>query len=72
MLDELTRRFGERTADEWEQALLATPAAVAKCNTLEEWLAHEQARANDVFVPVDDPVLGPLRLAGPPVRVVRK
>jgi crotonobetainyl-CoA:carnitine CoA-transferase CaiB-like acyl-CoA transferase len=69
VLDELTRRFGERTADEWEQALLAAPAAVAKCNTLEEWLAHDQAVANDVFVPVEDPELGSLRLAGPPVRV---
>jgi len=69
VLDELTTRFGQRTADEWEQALLASPAAVAKCNTLEEWLAHEQAQANDVFTQVDDPALGPLRLAGPPVRV---
>ena len=59
MLGELTRRFGARTADEWEQALLRTPAAAAKCNTLEEWLDHEQARANDVFADVDDPALGP-------------
>ena len=33
-----------RTADEWEAALLESPAAVAKCNTLAEWLASEQAR----------------------------
>ena len=69
VLDELTRRFGERSADEWEAALLDSPAAVAKCNTLEEWLAHEQARVNDVFMSVDDAGLGRLRLAGPPVRV---
>ena len=36
--------FGSKTADEWEAALLEQPAAVAKCNTLAEWLAHEQAR----------------------------
>ena len=32
--------FGARTADEWETALLAQPAAVAKCNSLAEWLAQ--------------------------------
>ena len=69
MLDELTRRFGERTADEWEEALLATPAAVAKCNTLEEWFAHEQAGGERRVRGVDDAVLGTLRLAAPPVRV---
>ncbi len=46
MLDDVTTRFAARTADEWEQALLETPAAVSKCNTIEEWLDHEQSRAN--------------------------
>ncbi|MHB8664070.1 MAG: CaiB/BaiF CoA transferase family protein [Acidimicrobiales bacterium] len=68
-LTDLSRRFAARTADEWEQALLAGPAAAAKCNTLEEWLGHEQARANGLLEDVDDPVLGRVRLAGPPVRV---
>lgn len=49
MVDELSARFATRTADEWEAALVASPAAVAKCNTLGEWRAHEQARANGVF-----------------------
>ncbi len=69
VLDEFTRRFATRTADEWEQALLATPAAVSKCNTLEEWLEHDQARANGVFADVDDATLGPVRLVAPPIRV---
>jgi crotonobetainyl-CoA:carnitine CoA-transferase CaiB-like acyl-CoA transferase len=69
VLDDMTHRFASRTADEWEEALLITPAAVSKCNTLHEWLAHEQARANGLFADVDDPALGKLRLVGPPVRI---
>ncbi len=69
MFEALQTLFASRTADEWEQELLARPAAVAKCNTLDEWIDHEQAAANDVFAPVDDPKLGPLRLVAPPVRV---
>ena len=65
----MTRRFGSRTADEWEAALLATPAAVSKCNTLEEWVEHEQARANELFADVDDPVHGTVRLVAPPIRL---
>ena len=61
MREELGRRFSGRTADEWEAALLLAPAAVAKCSTLEEWLAHAQVQANDV--------LSPGGLAGPPLRI---
>ncbi len=61
MRGELGRRFGERTADEWEAALLLAPAAVAKCSTLEEWVAHAQVQANDVLLPNG--------LVGPPLRM---
>ncbi len=61
MRGELGRRFAERTADEWEAALLLAPAAVAKCSTLEEWVAHSQVRANDVLFPNG--------LVGPPLRI---
>ncbi len=56
--------FAGRTADEWEAALLQQPAAVAKCNTLAEWLAHEQARTEGLVVET-----GPVPLVGPPVRI---
>jgi len=61
MREELGRRFAERTADEWEAALLRVPAAVAKCSTLEEWVAHEQVQANEVLFPSG--------LVGPPLRI---
>ena len=61
--------FGSRTADEWETALLDQPAAVAKCNSLAEWLASEQARVDHLVADVDDPVLGRVPLVGPPVRI---
>ena len=56
--------FAGRTADEWEAALLQQPAAVAKCNTLAEWLAHEQARTEGLVVET-----GPVPLVGAPVRI---
>ena len=68
-LAEVTAAFASRTADEWEAALLQSPAAVAKCNTLAEWLDSEQARANALVVETDDPVLGRVPLMGPAVRI---
>ena len=43
--------------------------AVAKCNTLAEWLAHEQARTEELVVETEDPTLGRVPLVGPPVRI---
>ena len=68
-LAEVTAAFASKTADEWEAALLERPAAVAKCNTLAEWLDSEQARASDLVVETDDPVLGRVPLLGPSVRI---
>ena len=42
---------------------------MAKCNTLAEWLAHEQARVEELVLEVEDPVLGRVPLVGPPVRI---
>jgi crotonobetainyl-CoA:carnitine CoA-transferase CaiB-like acyl-CoA transferase len=69
MVEEVSGRFAARTADEWELALLTSPAAVAKCNTLEEWLAHDQASANEVVAPAQDSTLGELPLVAPPIRI---
>jgi crotonobetainyl-CoA:carnitine CoA-transferase CaiB-like acyl-CoA transferase len=69
MLQRVMEGFASRTADEWETALLAQPTAVAKCNSLAEWLASEQARVDGLIIPTDDPVLGRVPLLGPPVRL---
>jgi crotonobetainyl-CoA:carnitine CoA-transferase CaiB-like acyl-CoA transferase len=69
MLQQVMDGFAGRTADEWETALLEQPAAVAKCNTLAEWLAHEQASVEGLVVETDDPTLGRVPLVGPPVRI---
>ena len=69
MLQRVIDGFSACTADEWETALLAHPAAVAKCNSLAEWLEHEQARTDHLVVETDDPVLGRVPLVGPPVRI---
>jgi crotonobetainyl-CoA:carnitine CoA-transferase CaiB-like acyl-CoA transferase len=69
MLQQVIKGFGSLTADEWESALLLQPAAVAKCNSLAEWLASEQARVEGLIEQVDDPALGQVPLVGPPVRI---
>ncbi len=69
MLQRVMEGFGSRTADEWETALSAQPAAVAKCNSLAEWLAHDQALIDELVVDVEDPTLGRVSLVGPPVRI---
>ena len=51
VLQRVIGRFARKSADEWEAALLEQPAAVAKCSTLAEWLAHEQALVEDVVGP---------------------
>jgi crotonobetainyl-CoA:carnitine CoA-transferase CaiB-like acyl-CoA transferase len=61
--------FAAKSADEWEAALLERPAAVAKCNTLAEWLEHDQARVDELVKETEDPVLGQVPLVGPPVRI---
>ena len=68
-LDEITRAFAGKTADEWERALQVRPAAVAKCNSLAEWLESEQARVNELVIETDDPTLGRVSLLGPPIRI---
>jgi crotonobetainyl-CoA:carnitine CoA-transferase CaiB-like acyl-CoA transferase len=68
-LQQVMNAFASKTADEWEAALLEQPAAVAKCNTLAEWLDHEQAHAGEMLVESEDPLLGRVPLVGPAVRI---
>ena len=69
VLKRMIAGFGNKSAEEWEAALLQQPAPVAKCNTLAEWLAHEQARTEELVVETENPTLGRVPLVGPPVRI---
>ncbi len=69
MMVRLEEAFASRTADEWEEALLVQPAAVSKCNTLEEWLDHEQTRSNALLTTSDGQEGGSVNLVSPPIRV---
>jgi crotonobetainyl-CoA:carnitine CoA-transferase CaiB-like acyl-CoA transferase len=69
MRHEIALRFAKRSADDWERALFTEPAAVSKCNTLEEWLVHDQVRANAVLVDGEVPGFGPVRLVAPPIHI---
>ncbi len=69
MRNGIAERFATRSADEWEDQLLATPAASAKCNTLTEWLAHQQLETSGLMTQIEDPDRGRLTLVGPPIQV---
>ncbi len=69
VLQQVMDGFASKTADEWEAALLEQPAAVAKCNSLAEWLGHEQVLVEELVVETEDPVLGRVPLVGPAVRI---
>jgi crotonobetainyl-CoA:carnitine CoA-transferase CaiB-like acyl-CoA transferase len=69
MRTRIAGRFATRTADEWEAALLATPAAAAKCNTLAEWIDHPQARANGLFVNAEHNTAQHNNSVAPPLRI---
>ena len=69
MMLRLEEAFASRTGDEWEEALLDQPAAVSKCNTLEEWLAHEQVRSNGLLTVSEGPGTGSVHLVSPAIRV---
>jgi crotonobetainyl-CoA:carnitine CoA-transferase CaiB-like acyl-CoA transferase len=69
LLEELELRFAERTADEWEEAMQKTPAAASKCNTVSEWLAHDQAHESGLLESSDAPESAGARIVGPPIRM---
>jgi len=69
MMGRLEEAFASRTAAQWEEALLSQPAAVSRCNTLEEWLAHDQVAGNGLLATTDQPGRGPVELVGGAIRV---
>ena len=59
--------FRQRTALEWEDAISAAGGACTVCKPVEEWLAHEHARASGMVAEVEDAKLG--RMLQPGVQV---
>lgn len=55
-----------RPAFEWETLANATVTVLAAVRSSSVWLDNEHARRLGAVTLVDDPLLGPTRMAGPP------
>lgn len=61
--------FQERTTDELLELLDAADVPCAKVNFPEEIYDNEHVRANELMLELEHPVVGPLRMPAPPVRM---
>jgi crotonobetainyl-CoA:carnitine CoA-transferase CaiB-like acyl-CoA transferase len=70
---ELRRRlstlFLGRPSDHWQALAAQAGAPLAVCHTMEEWLAHPQARQSGAVVSIDDPQFGSMLQPGIGVRL---
>lgn len=61
--------FLSRTSFEWEEAINEAGGACVRCNTVDEWLAHQHAIESGQVIEVETPTLGRMKQAGVPVRL---
>ncbi len=66
ILDEV---FSGRTLDEWKPRLKEARIPWSPVQTLQELIRDPQARANDFFVPLDDPTYGPVEVVANPIKL---
>ncbi len=67
LVPELERRFGERTAEEWLEALEAAGVPAGKVRTVPEALRAATAAGRPATVTVEHPAAGPLELVASPI-----
>ena len=67
----LQERFRERTAREWEEALLAANVPCAPINAVDQVFADPQLLQRDMVVELAHPTAGTVRLAGSPLKLSR-
>ncbi len=61
--------LGTATTDHWIAVLEAAGVPCGPVNNVAQALAHPQTAARNMLVSVDDPVTGPLQLAGNPMKL---
>ena len=65
----ITERLAAGTAAEWEARFTAADVPCTRVRSVPEMLVDPQALLNGALATVQDPVLGPVRLLGVPVRL---
>lgn len=70
LIQTLTEVFKTRIALDWENLFLELNIPGARCLSSAEWLNHPQATESDLFVTVEDPLLGTSRQPGLQVKLL--
>ncbi|MGH7095423.1 MAG: CoA transferase, partial [Stellaceae bacterium] len=65
---EIDAILAPRTTEHWIAVLEEAGIPCGPVNNVEQALAHPQTEARNMLVSVDDPVTGPLKLAGNPMK----
>ncbi|HVC52689.1 MAG TPA: CaiB/BaiF CoA-transferase family protein [Stellaceae bacterium] len=65
---EIDAILGNGTTEHWIAVLEEAGIPCGPVNNVEQALAHPQTEARNMLISVDDPVTGPLRLAGNPMK----
>jgi crotonobetainyl-CoA:carnitine CoA-transferase CaiB-like acyl-CoA transferase len=68
--ERLAELFLTRTSFEWEKLANDEGAVLAAVRSTGEWLTNEHARVLGGVTQLDDPILGPTRMAGLPVQLL--
>jgi crotonobetainyl-CoA:carnitine CoA-transferase CaiB-like acyl-CoA transferase len=71
LLEILDEVFAAKTLDEWRSRLNGAHIPWSPVQTLQELVADPQARANNFFVPFDDPVHGRVEVVANPINLSR-
>jgi CoA:oxalate CoA-transferase len=66
---ELDQALSEGSTEHWIAVLEAAGVPCGPVNNIAQALAHPQAAARNMLIAVDDPVTGPLKLAGNPMKL---
>jgi CoA:oxalate CoA-transferase len=61
--------FAAKTAAEWVEEIDAAGIPCAPVNTVDKVADHPQVAAREMLVDIDHPVIGPMKLAGLPVKL---
>jgi CoA:oxalate CoA-transferase len=67
--DAMSRALAARPADEWIAVLRAAGLPCGPINTMADVASDPQIAARNMIVEVDDPVAGPVKLAGCPIKM---
>jgi len=67
--EKLTRRFAERSADEWARCFGEAGVPCSRINSIEDVLRDPQTEARDMIMQMEHPTLGTIKVPGIPIKL---